>query len=411
MNDRMKHIFQTIALLMCTCAYAQIDDYTYTHELKGVSEQWHKITLPDDMYAHLTPNLNDIRIFGITPSGDTIEAPYLRQELTETTSNDKVNFELINQSHNDKGYYFTFKLPTSTSINQIQLDFKQQNFDWRIRLEGSQNQSEWFTVLNKYRILSIKNQLTDYQFTKLRFPAAKYRYFRLFIPTNKQPNLKQANISLRKTIEGKYRNYPTQKIGITNDKKTKQTIIDLDLGQPLPVSYLNIGIKNDYDYYRPMTIKYLRDSFKTDKGWQYNYASLTSGTLNSVEKNELKFSTKTLQKLQFVIHNQDNTPLEIGEINSKGYVTELTVRFTEPATYYLTYGNPKARKPQYDITRFTNKIPDSPPELQLGTVQKHEKKEVPKVEPLFENKLWLWAVMLLIIIVLGGFSIQMMRKK
>jgi len=96
-----------------------MEEYTYTHELKGVSEQWHKITLPDDMYAHLTPNLNDIRIFGITPSGDTIEAPYLRQELTETTSNDKVNFELINQSHNDKGYYFTFKLPTSTSINQI----------------------------------------------------------------------------------------------------------------------------------------------------------------------------------------------------------------------------------------------------------------------------------------------------
>jgi len=155
----MKYIFQIIIFLIHTCAYAQMSDYAYTRELKGGGEQWHKVILTDDMYAHLASDLNDIRIFGITSIGDTIEAPYLRKELTETITNDKVSFELINQSRNDKGYYFTFKLPIAKSINQIQLDFRQQNFDWQTRLEGSQNQSEWFTILGKYRILSIKNQL------------------------------------------------------------------------------------------------------------------------------------------------------------------------------------------------------------------------------------------------------------
>jgi len=400
-----------ILFFINTCAYAQMSDYAYTRELKNVSEQWHKITLPDDIYAHLTPNLNDIRIFGITPNGDTIEAPYLRQELTETNSNAPSDFKIINQSQRNDGYYFTFKLPFKTPINEIQLDFKQQNFDWRTTLEGSQNQSEWFTILDDYRILSIKNELTDYQFTKLRFSTAEYRYFRLFIATNKQPNLKQASILLRKTTAGKYRNYTAQSVNIINDKKTKQTIIDLDLGQSLPVSHLNIDVENDYDYYRPMTIKYLRDSFKTEKGWKYNYGNISSATLNSIEKNELKFSSRTLQKLQIIIHNQDNTPLEIGKISIKGYANELTARFTEPANYYLTYGNRKARKPQYDIARFANKIPESLTELQLGAAQKIDKKEAPKVDPLFENKAWLWGIMLLIIGLLGWFSIQMMRKK
>lgn len=408
----MKYTLLIVILFINTCAYAQMNDYAYTRELKGVGEQWHKIILPDDMYADLTPNLNDIRIFGITSNGDTIEAPYLRKELTETITNDKVNFELINQSRNDKGYYFTFKLPTAKSINQIKLDFKQQNFDWKIQLEGSQNQSEWFTILDRYRILSIKNEFTNYRFTKLRFPATKYRYYRLFIPTDKKPNLKQATISLRKITKGEYNIHTIQKMDIVNDKKTKQTIIDLDLGQPLRMSNLNIKIKNDYDYYRPMTINYVLDSFKTSEGWRYNYGPLFDGTLHSIPDKNFNFvARRTIQKLQIIIDNQDNSPLQIGEINTKSYVNELTARFTESASYYLTYGNPKARKPQYDISRFEDKIPESITELKLGAAQKISKKEAAQVEPLFENKIWLWAVMLLIIMVLGGFSIQMMRKK
>ncbi len=422
----MKYIFTIIIFLIHHFAYTQMSEYTHTRELQGISEQWHKITLPANMYAQLTPRLNDIRIFGITLNGDTIEAPYLRQELTETILNDKINFEIINKSHNDKGYYYTFKLPAAQSINRIELNFGQQNFDWQITLEGSQNQSEWFTILDQYRIISLNIQGIDYQYTTLKFSDAKYRYFRLFIPVEKQaneeksdeketdleePDLKQVSISLRKIIEGKYKNYPAQKIDIINDKKTKQSIIDIDMGQSVPVSYLNIDIKNDYDYYRPMTIKYLRDSFKTDKDWQYNYVSLASGTLNSLEKNELKFTSKRLQKLQIIIRNQDNEPLDIGEISIKGYVNELTARFTEPATYYLTYGNPKARKAQYDISRFKDKIPESLTELELGVVQKINKKLIPSSPALFENKAWLWAVMFLIISTLGWFTIQMIRNK
>jgi len=131
----MKYTLLILILFINICVYAQMDDYTYTRELKGVGEQWHKITLPDEMYADLQRRWNDIRIFGVTPNGDTIEAPYLHRELTETVSEEKVNFDLINQSRDDKGYYFTFKLPVTKPINQIQLNFKQRNFDYQITLE------------------------------------------------------------------------------------------------------------------------------------------------------------------------------------------------------------------------------------------------------------------------------------
>ena len=96
-----------------------------------------------------------------------------------TTLRKEVSSEILNASSNAEGYYFTFENLDAKSINEILLDFNEQNFNWNISLEGSQEQSEWFTILDTYRILSISNEQTTYSFTKLVFPLSKYRYYRL----------------------------------------------------------------------------------------------------------------------------------------------------------------------------------------------------------------------------------------
>jgi hypothetical protein len=88
----------------------------------------------------------------------------------------------------------------------------------------------------------------------------------------------------------------------------------------------------------------------------------------------------------------------------------LLVRFTEPAAYFLTYGNKKATKPTFDIERFVSKVPETLTVLTLGNEQKIDKKDTTKA-PLFKNKIWLWLLMGIIILVLGWFSIKMMNKK
>jgi len=68
-------------------------------------------------------------------------------------------------------------------------------------------------------------------------------------------------------------------------------------------------------------------------------------------------------------------------------------------------------RPQYDIARFTDKIPESPPVISLGKERVLSgEEEQPAVHPLFANKAWLWAVMVVIIGLLGWFSFRMMRK-
>jgi hypothetical protein len=403
-------LLSLLLLLNCSFYYGQIEKYNFKRELKGISEQWHKIILPDEVFGKISNDLTDLRIFGITANNDTIETPYLLRLSTEIISNKDVSFKTLNVSHNDKGYYFTFEIPTIEAINQIKLNFKQNNFDWRIKLEGSQNQNDWFTVIENYRILSIKNEITDFQFTKLAFPSSKYRFFRLHIDSKEKPEPTSARIAQDEVTDGTFRNYTIRKYKVKENRETKQTEIDIELLMPVQVSQLKIDVNGSFDYYRPVTIQYFTDSIKTEQGWHYNYNTLTTGTLNSIEKNEFKFNSTSVQRLKILIHNQDNQPLTIDTIEVKGYIHELVARFTEHASYFLIYGNNNATKPNYDIDRFNDKIPKTLTVLKLGDELTIEKEIMPKTEPLFKNMTWLWIIMGLIILVLGWFSIKMMRK-
>ncbi|MEM0934052.1 MAG: DUF3999 domain-containing protein, partial [Bacteroidota bacterium] len=158
-------------LLLAIYTYGQMDNYRYKRKLKGISEEWHTLVLPNDIFGKTSQNLSDIRIFGITKNKDTLEAPYLLQIAEDKRTMKNVPFNMLNTVNNAKGYYFTFEIPSEETINHIQLDFAQKNFDWTVVLEGSQNQKQWFTLVEDYRILSIKNDETDFQFTKLVLPS------------------------------------------------------------------------------------------------------------------------------------------------------------------------------------------------------------------------------------------------
>lgn len=401
-----------IALLLLTGCAAAYGQFAYKRDITGISEQWHRLELPDALFGKVAADLADLRIYGVTPKGDTLEAPYLLRRSTEQILEQAVDFQLINTTRNNRGWFFTFEIPAETAINQLKLVFDQTNFDWRVQLEGSPDQREWFTILADYRILSIRNGLTDFQFTKLAFPDVKYRFFRLRIPASEKPALLSANLAQYTVSNGAYKSYPAGQLTLENDKKNKETALETGLRLPVPVSRIRVHVHDTFDYYRPVSIQYISDSVKTEKGWTYNYTTLASGTLNSLEENSFPFNSTILQKLKIVVSNADNQPLQIDSVTVSGYIHELVARFTEPgATYFLAYGNPDAPMPQYDIGRFAETIPEQLTPLDLGDEQPLAAGTPKATAPLFENKVWLWLLMGGIILLLGWFTLRMMQKQ
>lgn len=408
---KVKTRFNTlIFLFICALSFAQLDTYDRKMELSGITDQWHSLIIPKEVYAITSNNLSDIRIYGVT-SNDTLEAPYILNVASDKKLLKKIDFKLINSSNKKDNYFFTFEIPKIESINEILLDFKNENFDWKVVLEASQDQKEWFTILEDYRILSIKNKQTDYKFTQLNISSSKYKYYRISIQSDIKPELNKATISFEEKVKLTYKDYSNFEIESSEGDKHNVTDIQIDLDQRYPVSMLKLNVADTFDYYRPIKIQYATDSVKSEKGWRFNYQTLFNGTLNSIEENEFKFTSTLAKKLNITIQNHDNQPLEILGVEVKGLEHQLIARFTKDANYYLAYGKENDRNPNYDITRSLTKIPKSMTTLSLGSEQAIPNKLAKTKNPLFENKLWLWSIMGVIILVLGAFTLKMMSKK
>ncbi len=408
MSPRFKTYLVALLLLPAGLLMADNNGYHYRRDLGSLSSGWYKIGLPDSLFGKTNTDLSDIRIYGVTEHGDTSPVPYIIDVATGSENEVNAPFKIINPTHNATGYNYTFAVATQQTINRIELHFEEQNFDWKVNLSGSQDLQHWQPVVENYRIVAIKNQLTDYGFTTLLFPDAKYRYYRVQIPAATQPNLLNAKVFLKILKPGFYNDYWCSATNMQVLNKGKTMVVDLTLHQPEPVSYLKIQVGDSIDYERPFVLEYLTDSLKTEKGWVYNYSNLTEGVLSSVEPNEFKFGKRLCQRLRLTVQNGDNPGLTIKSFVVKGYVYSLYARVAQPANCYMLYGNKIASTPDYDLSKFQNKIPDSTRQITPGGEEVLASVPAKQIHPLLENKAWLWGIMACIILLLGLFTFKMM---
>ncbi len=402
-----------IKLLICgvfcsLVSLGQSNNPLFKREIKGISGIWHKIELPANIYNHTSNKLSDLRVIGITSANDTIEAPYILKVGGEKDSVKTKSFKIINQSYNGTTFFATFEMPNIDEINEIGLGFDQNNFDWSLKLEGSNSGQDWFMIRDKYRILAIENESTSFKFTSVKFGDSKYKYFRIALNTSVKPDLKDVTLTLLAQDKESPKSIKVKKTSILENKTNKYTEVNIELENRVPLSMIKVKVASAFDYFRPINVEYLADSFKTEKGWKYNYELLSSDVLSSKTSNELKFNAVFAKKLRLKIINENNQPLNILGIEAAGNTYELLVRFTEKGNYYLQYGGNNLETPNYDINHFLSEIPTDVSLLTLGTEQNISQNQ--KVAPLVSNKWWLWSLMGLVILVLGGFTLKMMKE-
>ena len=299
--------------LIIAHGYAQLRGYSYSQKILDVSNNWHKIELPSSMFQHLNSRQSDIRILGITPYNDTIEAPYLIEEHRNNSSVVEIPFEQLNSSQKDDTYYSTFKLSKLVAINQIELRLSNQNFDYRVKLEGSSDNNEWFTILSDYRILRLNTSNERVSFTKLLFSKSMYQYYRVSILTPERPKIEGASINFYDNSEVDMCTYNNQKINeLTN--KNNETIFQIELDEIVPVSCINIQTNQNQDFVRRLEVEALLDSFETEKGMRYSYSTLHNGLLSSLQSNKYNFDPTFAKTFRIKIINNDNTPIPIADI-------------------------------------------------------------------------------------------------
>jgi|GEM_PF-974055 len=393
--------------LLCWIGYFSYGQGYYEHPINGVTDQWHRIDLPVEIYGHLQSSYKSIRVFGNDKNAAAVEQPYLLVKDQPRTIMHPVPSNIINRTRKGNDYFFTFEVSDEPMLNQINLDFGNDDFDWKVLLEGSIDQKEWFTIIENYRIVALPGK---YRFTRLDFDAVNYPFLRVKIKAKEKPVLNAVTINTAAVTSGEYEDWVPKSISHHPIPETKNSELLIDLGKTVPVSYLKIKPTVDYDYYRNFSVKFLIDSIKTETGWRERWSAAGTGTLSSFGSNVFPIDEDLTSKIKINIQNQDNQMLEIPAVEVKGAKHYLLVRFDGKPPYSLQYGHRKLNYPQYDLANFKKNIPKNPVLVQLGkaTYKKIKEKEVST--PLFANSLWLYLLMGFIILVLGGFTMSMIKN-
>ncbi len=411
MKVKLKFIFPILLLSPVLLVQGQMNNFRYKREIAGINKPWHQIIIPDEMYAKVKSDFSDIRIYGINASNDTTEAPFLLEVENTFMEELRVPFKIINQVYAKGVYWYTFESTSKENINEIKLHFENDNFDWKVNLEASLDGLNWSTITEEYRILSIHNSKTNYEFTNIYFSESAFHYYRLSIKSIINPKLSSAYLSNQISKQGNYKYYNNYISNRVENKSEKQSITFIDFKQVLPISGLQIAVKNKIDFYRPIEIQCLVDSFETPKGWQYVYSNLYQGVISSFEQGDFHFKTQLTRQLKLIINNDDNELLTFNKIEPYGAMHKLIIRFSNTdAQYFLVYGNSNALFPEYDLKQFPDKIPHGLSTLLTGNEIMFKDKIIEIEKPLFNNVKGLWILMSVIILILGWFTFRMLKS-
>ncbi len=394
MKLKIKSIFSLIFLGISALGFAQKNDFSFKRAIKpNPATEWNKIEIPLPMYEKLNQNFSDIRIYQLSGK-DSLEVPYLLSKTQfaslENETTEYIGFKILNQTKTADGYYFTLENPITADIEEIDLHFSNQNFDWKITLEGSHDQKQWFSILENYRI---------------------------FIPSKETPILQRASMQEKFTPKIEFNNLLINNIKQTNSTKDKNSVITFSLPHKIPVYSLILNIEKNDAFSRPIEIKYLVDSVKTEKGWVKNYETFYYGKIIYYGAKDLDFSFSNndviwAKDFQIIIENQDNAPITVKSVNAVSPKYFIYFKPKNQENYFLFYGNKKSSLPEYDLKLIEDKVFKlSKSDASLSDEEKLPKKEKPTKEPLFKDKGWLWGVMILIICILGFFSYRMLSTK
>ncbi|MEM9545615.1 MAG: DUF3999 family protein [Bacteroidota bacterium] len=405
----LRSIFLLGLILFTTAGIAQVDKYNYRSAILQADTGWNDIVLPQEIFSKANESLSDLRIYRIDPRNQmAIEQPYIIDIQEAKKEKKEAEFKIINTTRTKGLNSYTFELSNQEPVNNIHLDFANPNFDWEVHLEGSMDQNSWSSITHNYRIVSIKNQNTSFEYTDLSIPESKFNYYRITFPSLKRPNLRAATLTKEVQSKSSYTSYTIENPKITEDEKYRSTIIELDLGRKFPVSQIELKCTTEKDYYRPIKIEAVIDSFQSGNDWRYRYTQLYQGTLSSVNENVFSFFNRQFQKFKVTVKNFNDQPLDFSEFNIRGPNYHLITRFDDSENLFLCFGNEEANRPLYDISYFKNNIPetinratlDAPIYFSSGNDDK---------SPIF-NKWWLWGIMILVIVLLGSFTLKMLKE-
>ena len=408
-----------VGLGLLLCAEGALSQCRYVHALDAPTDAYHRVELPRealvlDPYrpARRDPGYPpDLRIYGLTAAGDTLDVPYV-YEGERRAAAAKVFLEVFNAGRLGAGdYRYTVEVPAGRRVAVLELELANRNFDGRVRVEGANELGDFQTVADDLRIVGLVNEGTAFEYARARLPqAARYRYYRLTVTGIDSLDLQRVATYEPLADERPGRTYPTRLELSTPKRDGRATEAQVYLEQEVLVDRVTVHVSDTVPYARPAQLTAhprARDSAPLsyrDRPSAHAQATLTR------EDSVINVPASVAQTITIKVKDGDDAPLAFDSVTVEGPRRFLIARFP-PGTQaaYVSYGCAARGPADYDFSRLPSQIPAAVAPLAVGEAVV---RDVGAVEvPPDWSQIALWTVLVVVGVVILVLGVRLLRTE
>lgn len=391
------------------------------------------MALTPDIYDAARGDLADIRL--LDAHGQQV--PYVLAKPGDITDRLKYSPALINRSTNEDGAAMvTLDFGRQIVKNQIEVDTGGNNFRRPVKVEGSNDNVQFFTVVDTAFVFAV-----DYRtrFETVDLPGNDYRYLRITVEPmateEKSPVINAVRAFKHESKLAKRQPVKMVQVEHSENEKNKSSIYVYDLAyRHLPISEIELDVA-DNAFYRYVTIlgrdeatrkvKIDReDNRQRFREVEVAWKSIISGTIYRYPEASGKKRQKLVLRvpsgrriyryLKIVISNYDDKPMAINSTSAKMIADNIvfTAQDDIAPTFYV--GSQSAGKPRFDLVqRLNNPLQVKARVANLGEIINNplfgqvEGKTTPWTE---KHKVLLWIIMGILVAVLGAFILKSFKS-
>lgn len=403
MTARNKLLFSFLCLLIAGGSAAQ--SFSVRAPLSAVQKTgFYRIPVTPDLSARSALTFSDVRI--LDEAGRQV--PYIiRPVRKEAGAPVFMEFPILEQRTGDSVTILELENTGAKGIGEISLVIANNAVERYTSLSGSDDRRQWFILDEQIPLRRNVPAAGDRFVQSVRFPLTHYRYFRLLIRNAQTDPLRilSAGRYAADTSAGgpEWRNNPPG--AFTQRDSNGHTIVDFRQQAPFLTERLSVQLSGAPYYQR--TVMVFADSVTVSGK---SVSRLSAGfALSSARPAVWELPVLKADRLTLDIDNGDNPPLRVTEVQTSQQARYLVTWLEAGQQYALVTGDPKARTPVYDLAQFSDSIPAVLPELSYGplTIDKTAQQRGEGDRP---SNNWIWAVIVLVVVVLGFMTYKMVGE-
>ncbi|MDB5260850.1 MAG: hypothetical protein JWQ14_131, partial [Adhaeribacter sp.] len=302
--------------------------------------------------------------------------------------------------------------PSRRNINNISLLIKNTNVRKKARLSGSNDDRTWYALEDNYYLHSLYSRAATAEVNLLNFPLSDYEYYQLEIndSTSAPLNILKAGYYDTYSENGKYTPVPGVRFTQTDSAAVKQTFIFFRTKAPVPADKITFSINGPAYYLRQATLYQAIYQKKRRRKTYKTYEPVASFRLQSDKENTFSLSGFKSDDFYLGVHNQDNPPLQLKNIQFYFLNTYLVAPLQKEQPYYLQFGNEEIWPPNYDLAYFKDTIPAQLQIIAPAHIKALTPPDAPPTATIFTNKNIIWVAIILVIGLLGFMTYRMLQE-